>query len=218
MTYRDPEEPGLVTIYHPRGNGTDNSPQWDAVLENVEVGELGAYPCYDLQHVTDPSHCPTYAEYDRYLWLVNLIKRAGCDEASIYETHPFLVKDVLASAILVVANEALLEIGELVEAGRKTAPLSRGGWRAAGEESSGAKDPEFGLCQDYDLRADRALRHRSTHNSHDRQERALLGDAAGGGRVSGSGSRLWGRRTDRHRGSRLAGASMGDLRSLEGRE
>ena len=214
MTYRDPEESRLVTIYHPRGYGTDNSPRWDAVLENVEVGDVGAYPRYDLQHVTDPSHRQTYAEYDRYLWLVNLIKRAGCDEASIYETHPFLVKDVLASAIL-VANEALLEIGVLVEAGRKTAPLSRSGWRAAGEDSSGAKNPEFGLCQDYDLRADRALRHRSAHKAHDRQERALLGDAAGG-RVSGS--HLWGRRTDRHRGSRLAGASMGDLRSLEGRE
>lgn len=89
MTYRDPEESGLVTIYHPRGNGTDNSPRWDAVLENVEVGEVGAYPRYDLQRVTDPSHRPTYAEYDRYLWLVNLIKRAGCDEATIYETQPF---------------------------------------------------------------------------------------------------------------------------------
>ena len=38
ITYRDPEESGLVTIYHPWGSGTDNSPRWDAALEAVEVG------------------------------------------------------------------------------------------------------------------------------------------------------------------------------------
>jgi len=55
-------------------------------------------------------------DYDRYLWLVKRIKKAGCDERSIYRSHPFLVKDVLFSAILVAANEALLEIAALVEA------------------------------------------------------------------------------------------------------
>src|SRR3712207_2262101 len=34
----------------------------------------------------------------------------------IYEGHPFLVKDVLFSAILIAANEALLEIARVVEA------------------------------------------------------------------------------------------------------
>ena len=42
LTYRDPEESGLVTIYHPWESGTDNSPRWDAALEAVEVG--GAAP------------------------------------------------------------------------------------------------------------------------------------------------------------------------------
>ncbi|HJQ28905.1 MAG TPA: hypothetical protein VJ827_06165, partial [Rubrobacter sp.] len=114
MTYRDPEESGLVTIYHPWESGTDNSPRWDHPLMNVEVGDLPLYPRYDLRYVANPSERPTGADYDRYLWLVKLIKEACCDERSIYRSHPFLVKDVLFSAILVAANEALLRIAALV--------------------------------------------------------------------------------------------------------
>src|SRR5215216_7421874 len=105
LTARDPEESGLVTIYHPWESGTDNSPRWDAALAAVEVGDLSPYERHDLQHVEDASQRPTDAEYDRYLWLVESIKRRGCDEGIIYESHPFLVKDVLFSSILVAANE-----------------------------------------------------------------------------------------------------------------
>src|SRR5215203_2316648 len=115
-TARDPEGSGLVTIYHPWESGTDNSPRWDEALEAVEVGDQSPYPRYDLRHVANPSERPTVADYDRYIWLVRLIKRATCDEATIYDTHPFLVKDVLFSAILVAANEALLEIAQVIDA------------------------------------------------------------------------------------------------------
>jgi hypothetical protein len=84
LTYRDPEGSGLVTIYHPWESGTDNSPRWDTVLAAVEVSDLAPYPRYDLQHVANRSQRPTDAEYDRYVWLVKLIKKASCDERSIY--------------------------------------------------------------------------------------------------------------------------------------
>ncbi len=93
-TARDPEASGLVTIYHP-WCGTDNSPRWDRALEAVTVGELEPYVRADLQHVADPSQRPTKAEYDRYLWLVEELKRARYDDAEIQRTHPFLIKDVL---------------------------------------------------------------------------------------------------------------------------
>ncbi|MDP9458581.1 MAG: glycogen debranching protein [Actinomycetota bacterium] len=162
LTYRDPEGSGLVTIYHPWGSGTDNSPRWDDALEAVEVGDVGPYPRYDLEHVEDASQRPTDAEYDRYLWLMELIKRAHrCDEASVYETHPFLVKDVLTSAILVAANEALLEIAGLVEAPERDHALITG-WIERGRRGlEGCWDREFGLCLDYDLRAERPLRVRT---------------------------------------------------------
>jgi glucosylglycerate hydrolase len=161
LTYRDPQESGLVTIYHPWGSGTDNSPRWDAALQALEVGEVGYYPRYDLQHVGSPAQRPTNADYDRYLWLVNLIKRAGCDEATIYASHPFLVKDVLTNAILVAANEALLEISELVEAQEEDRALIAD-WMARGRRGlEECWDSELGLCLDYDLRADRPLRVRT---------------------------------------------------------
>jgi hypothetical protein len=161
LTYRDPEESGLVTIYHPWESGTDNSPRWDAALEAVEVGEVPPHPRYDLEHVDDPSQRPTDADYDRYLWLVTLIKRATCDEATIYRSHPFLVKDVLFSAILVAANEALLEISRLVGASHEDAELISG-WISRGRRGLESRwDPGLRLCLDYDLRAAKPLRSRT---------------------------------------------------------
>ncbi len=161
LTDRDPEGSGLVTIYHPWESGTDNSPRWDAALEAVEVGDLPPYERQDLNHVDDPSERPTDAEYARYLWLVELIKRLRCDEAAIYEEHPFLVKDVLFSAILVAANQALLGIAEVVDApdderAEISAWIERG---RAGLENCWS--PELGLCLDYDLRRDALLRART---------------------------------------------------------
>src|SRR5918996_465618 len=161
MTHRDPEGSGLVTIYHPWESGTDNSPRWDAALAAVEVGDLPSYPRYDLEHVTDPSHRPTDSEYDRFLWLLELLKRVRYDEADIYERHPFLVKDVLFSGILVAANEALLEISEVVDAPREDRALIEG-WidrgRAGLEEQW---DSHLGLCLDQDVLAGEPLRVRT---------------------------------------------------------
>jgi hypothetical protein len=156
-TYRDPEGSGLVTIYRPWESGTDNSPRWDAALENVTVGDLPGYERLDLQHVEDASERPTGAEYDRYLWLVESIKRAGCDEGTIYRSHPFLIKDVLFSAILVAANEALLKIAEVIGAPRKERAEIRAWTRRGLRGLEGRWDPELGLCLDYDLRAGRSL-------------------------------------------------------------
>src|ERR671915_1365670 len=160
-TARDPEGSGLVTIYHPWESGTDNSPRWDAALQAVEVGDLPPYTRYDLQHVTDPSHRPTDEEYDRYLWLLELLKRARYDEADIYESHPFLVKDVLFSAILVAANEALLEISRVVGAPEEDRETIEA-WIARGREGlEGQWDPGLKLCLDYDVLGDSPLRVRT---------------------------------------------------------
>jgi len=143
-TARDPEGSGLVTIYHPWESGTDNSPRWDDPLAAVEVGNLSPYPRRDLGHVGDPAERPTDADYDRYIWLVELIKSAACNDAAIRETHPFLVKDVLFSAILVAANEALLEVAEVVGAPDGDRELIAG-WVRRGREGLEA-------CWDADLR------------------------------------------------------------------
>ena len=153
-TARDPEGSGLVTIYHPWESGTDNSPRWDAALERISVGDVPSYTRYDLQHVSDPSHRPTDSEYDRFLWLLELLKRARYDEADIYERHPFLVKDVLFSAILVAANEALLEISEVVNAPGEDRQLIEGWIERARAGLEEQWDPDLGLCLDRDVLAD----------------------------------------------------------------
>ncbi len=158
VTYRDPEGSGLVTIYHPWESGTDNSPRWDAPLMNVAVGDLPPYERLDLNHVEDPSERPTDEEYDRYLWLVELVKRVRCDEAAIYDSHPFLVKDVLFSAILVAANEALLEIARVIDAPDEDRSVLEG-WVQRGREGLSRRwDPDLRLCLDYDLRSGAPVR------------------------------------------------------------
>ena len=160
-TYRDPEGSGLVTIYHPWESGTDNSPRWDAALEAVEVGDLPSYERQDLNHVDYPDERPTDEEYVRFLWLVELIKRARCDEGALNDSHPFLVKDVLFSAILVAANEALVEIARVVGASEDDVALVEG-WIGRGREGLEERwDQELGLCLDYDLRRDAPLRART---------------------------------------------------------
>jgi hypothetical protein len=156
-TARDPEGSGLVTIYHPWESGTDNSPRWTPALERVEVGEIPAYERLDLGHVPDPEERPTGYEYDRFIWLVDIIKGTGCDEAILYDECPFLAKDVLASAILVRANEALLEISEIAGAPEEDRTIVRT-WIERGRTGLEERwDPDLGLCSDYDLRAGESL-------------------------------------------------------------
>ena len=160
-TARDPEGSGLVTIFHPWESGTDNSPRWSAALERVEVGEMPEYERPDLKHVPDPSERPTGPEYDRYIWLVEVIKRAGCDEAVLYEESPFLVKDVLASAVLVRANEALLDMSKAARAPDEDRAEIEA-WISRGRQGLEERwDPHLQLCLDYDLRAGEPLRART---------------------------------------------------------
>ena len=160
-TARDPERSGLVTIYHPWESGTDNSPRWDGPLDRIPIGEVPTYTRRDVQHVSDPSHRPTDEEYDRFLWLLELLKRARYEEADIYGGHPFLVKDVLFSAILVAANEALLEIHAAVGApAEDRATIER--WIERGKEGLEDQwDPALGLCLDRDVLTGEPLRVRT---------------------------------------------------------
>ena len=161
LTERDPEGSGLVTIHHPWESGTDNSPRWDAALEAVEVGELAPYERYDLQFVDEPSERPAKREYDRYLWLVELLRRASYNEAEIRRNHPFMVKDVFFSAILVSANEALLEMAVRFKAPDEDREEIES-WISRGRQGlERCYDPLLNLCLDYDLRANEPLRVRT---------------------------------------------------------
>ncbi|MBA2446505.1 MAG: glycogen debranching protein, partial [Chloroflexi bacterium] len=156
-TARDPDGLGLLTIYHPWESGTDNSPRWDVPLSNVVVGLVPPYTRRDLGHVTDPWQRPTHAEYDRYLWLLESLKAARYEDAAVHRDHPFLVKDILASAIFVLANHALARLAEWLGAPRDERDEIAAWADRFGRAVEGRWDATAGLAFDLDLRTGRRI-------------------------------------------------------------
>lgn len=153
MTRRDPEQSGLISIYHPWESGMDNSPRWDDALTSVTVGDIPAYTRRDLAHVTDPAERPSQTEYDRYIWLVHRLKQARYDEAVVDRSHPFVVKDIFFSAVLIAANEMLREIAALVDAPDSEQAVIAD-WIERGHRGVTAQwNTGLALCLDYDIRA-----------------------------------------------------------------
>jgi hypothetical protein len=147
---RDPSASGLVTTYHP-WEGIDNSPRWDGVLGRLEVGAVPPYTRRDVQHVADAGQRPTDAHYDRFLWLLELLKRYRYDDAVIHERYPFLVKDVFFTSVLIMANRALLEIADAVGATQAERATIRGWIDRARAGVAAATDTASGMAYDVDL-------------------------------------------------------------------
>ena len=159
-TARDPEASGLVTTFHP-WEGADNSPRWDGSLARITVARPRPYTRLDTRQVRDPSQRPTNWDYDRYLWLVGLLRKYAYDDAEIYRRYPFLIKDVFFSAVLVAANMALLELADVAGASDSDR-VQLAAWRDRGRAGlAGCFDAESGLCQDYDVRAGEQIRVRT---------------------------------------------------------
>jgi hypothetical protein len=159
-TERDPEASGLVTAYHP-WEGTDNSPRWDHALARIEVANPGPYTRLDTSQVGDPSQRPANWDYDRYLWLVELLRKYRYDDGEIYREYPFLIKDVFFSAVLVAANAALLDLADV--AGARDADRAQlATWLERGRSGLERRfDAESGLCLDYDVRTGEEIRLRT---------------------------------------------------------
>lgn len=109
--HRDPEGRGVVVAMHPWETGRDNSPEWDAPGEPIDVSNVGEYVRRDTGHL-DAKMRPTKLEYDRYLALVQFGRATGWDHARIARENPFRVADVGMSMILLRANRDLLAMGE----------------------------------------------------------------------------------------------------------
>lgn len=159
-TRRDPEASGLVTTFHP-WEGTDNSPRWDRALERIRVAKPGPYTRLDVSEVPDPSQRPSNWDYDRFLWLVEQLRKYRYDDVQIYRHHRFLIKDVFFSAVLVAANAALLDLADVAGA----CDGDRGdlaGWLDRGRAGLARRfDAESGLCLDYDVRTGERIRLRT---------------------------------------------------------
>ncbi len=108
---RDPHNEGLVAILHPWESGRDNSVDWDEAFERVPTDGIEPYVRRDTQHA-DPAHRPTKAQYDRYLYLVQLFRSLGWDNAKLHDASPFRVVDPGFNAILIRSATDLADLAE----------------------------------------------------------------------------------------------------------
>ena len=111
---RDPEHRGIVIAVHPWETGRDNSPEWDAPGEPIDVSAVGDYTRRDTGHL-DAKMRPTKLEYDRYLALVQHGRAQHWDHAAIARSSPFQVADVGMSMILLRANRDLLALARMLD-------------------------------------------------------------------------------------------------------
>ncbi len=128
---RDPEGRGVVVAMHPWETGRDNSPEWDAPGEPIDISNVGEYTRRDTGHL-DAKMRPTKLEYDRYLALVQFGRAAGWDHSKIAATNPFRVADVGMSMILLRANRDMAELAR--ELGRTDAAAELDGYVAKAEQ------------------------------------------------------------------------------------
>jgi hypothetical protein len=156
-TARDPDGVGRVTIHHGWESGMDNSPRWDEPYAGVVVGDLPPYTRLDTLVVHDSAQRPSDAEYDRYLWLVEELRRARYDDATVAATASFAVEDVFFSAVLSIASRVLAGLGR--RHGRPPADVveleALADRYADGVVAS--VDPATGMARDRDRRTGRWL-------------------------------------------------------------
>ncbi|MBU0781249.1 MAG: hypothetical protein KKC72_14545, partial [Alphaproteobacteria bacterium] len=89
---RDPQGTGLVAIIHPWESGRDNSVDWDAAFERVPTTGVLPFVRRDTQHA-NPDHRPTQAQYERYIYLVQLFRGLNWDNTKLHDASPFQVVD-----------------------------------------------------------------------------------------------------------------------------
>jgi hypothetical protein len=111
--HRDPDRRGIVVAMHPWETGRDNSPEWDAPGEAIDVSNVGDYVRRDTSHL-DAKMRPTKLEYDRYLALVQYGRAQGWDHGRIARGNPFRVADIGMSMILLRANRDLLALAQML--------------------------------------------------------------------------------------------------------
>lgn len=142
---------GAIVVTHPWESGRDNAPDWDHTMAAIDPSGVAPYERRDTAHV-DAEMRPTRADYDRYIWLLQLGREAGWDEAKIAATSPFRVADPTMSFILLRAHRDLAVLGRAL--GQDVAEIE--GWIADLEAAIPSLwNPALGAYDARDLRSGR---------------------------------------------------------------
>ena len=153
-TDRDADGSGLVCLVHPWESGTDDAPRWLSVMAGITPVDLPAYKRIDNTRV-NPNQRPNQADYDRFVYLVDIFRRRKYDSKAILADSPFLVQDVLFNSILYRANLDLRALAE--DLGEPTAEIDA--WLAKMKDRFQERfwDEARGLYFDYDVRSQRRI-------------------------------------------------------------
>ena len=148
---RSRSDGGLVEIWHPWESGMDNSPLWDAALERIsfDAGLLPEYQRVDVE-LADATERPSDAEYDRYVYLVDVFRGLSYDSSRIRDVVPFAIQPVLFNSLLVQSNRDLAEIARVV--GADPAPFESWAESTAAAIEESLWDQEHAVYVDYDVR------------------------------------------------------------------
>ena len=147
---RDPDNEDLVYIVHPWESGLDNSPLWDDTLSTITTSTRWASRMqkrYDQLSLNGER--PQRAYIEKYSYLVQCLYRKRYDWASMHDTHPFRVQDVLFNTILCRAEQDLALVAR--EIGKDPEPHLHRARRIAEACNRKLWDEEHGLYCDFDL-------------------------------------------------------------------
>ena len=154
---RDPQNEGLVFIYHNWESGTDNSPLWDDIWKTMNPPEY-VFKRRDTDLV-DPEQRPSKREYDHYLHIIEIAKEHNYSDEKIAELSPFLVQDPLFNTMLIKSNSSLIALYKLIGGNEdKIKQLEK--WQEKSIKSFNSKlyDTELGAYIHYDLRNEKPIR------------------------------------------------------------
>lgn len=116
--YRDRQRDGdgLAEVWHPWESGMDNSPAWDEALARIRLtpADVPAYRRVDVDISTDPEGRPSDAEYDRYAYLVQVLREHDYDSARLRDATPFAMQPVLFNSLLVQSGRDLARIARVL--------------------------------------------------------------------------------------------------------
>jgi neutral trehalase len=103
----------------------------------------------------DASQRPTNDNYNRYIHLIDLLKKCQYDDTCIAASHPFLVQDVMFNALLIQSNKGLLAVGKKL----KKDVTEIEGWIAKATKAMNDKlwDEATGFYYAFDLRLDKKI-------------------------------------------------------------
>lgn len=112
---RDPENSGLITIFHPWESGTDNSPIWDETLKRIVPQYLPKFQRLDIEAVDGKAYVrPDNETYNKFIYLIELMKKYNYNEKELYQDFPFKIKDILFSTLFYVSNKYIIKIAQIL--------------------------------------------------------------------------------------------------------